>query len=157
MREILGNIIKANKIFKMIDNNDRIEVGISGGKDSMSGSFNEINVPPTLVSFAVDVAKLSDVITPELKKAGNKLVQVRLPKDKFDLPDYDKVMAIYSDITDLMKKKAIVSAYAEDSYGIAAAVSKMAFGNGLGVKISDGIKAEELFANDIAEIGRAHV
>ncbi len=130
----------------------RFGIASIGGKDSMSGSFNEINVPPTLVSFAVDVAKLSDVITPELKKAGNKLVQIKLPKDKFDLPDYDKVMAIYSDITDLMKKKAIVSAYAEDSYGIAAAVSKMAFGNGLGVKIADGIKAEELFANDIADI-----
>ncbi|MBR4832115.1 MAG: phosphoribosylformylglycinamidine synthase, partial [Butyrivibrio sp.] len=130
----------------------RFGIASIGGKDSMSGSFNEINVPPTLVSFAVDVAKLSDVITPELKKAGNKLVQIRLPKDKYDLPDYDKVMAIYSDITDLMKKKAIVSAYAEDSYGIAAAVSKMAFGNGLGVKIADNIEAKELFSNDIADI-----
>ena len=130
----------------------RFGIASIGGKDSMSGSFNEINVPPTLVSFAVDVAKLSDVITPELKKAGNKLVQIRLPKDKYDLPDYDKVMAIYSDITDLMKKKAIVSAYAEDSYGIAAAVSKMAFGNGFGVKIADNIEAKELFSNDIADI-----
>ena len=123
-----------------------------GGKDSMSGSFNEINVPPTLVSFAVDVAQLSDVVTPELKKAGNKLVQFKLPRDGYDLPDYEKIMAIYEKINALMKKKAIVSAYAEDSYGIAASVSKMAFGNGLGVKIDDSISAKELFTNDIADI-----
>ncbi len=123
-----------------------------GGKDSMSGSFNEINVPPTLVSFAVDVARLSDVITPELKKAGNKLVQFKIARDAFDLPDYEKVMKLYGEIKELMKAGKIVSAYAEDSYGIAAAVSKMAFGNGLGVKIDDSIEAKELFANDIADI-----
>ena len=123
-----------------------------GGKDSMSGSFNEINVPPTLVSFAVDVAQLSDVVTPELKKAGNKLVQFKLPRDGYDLPDYEKIMALYEKINALMKKNAIVSAYAEDAYGIAASVSKMAFGNGLGVKIDDSISAKELFTNDIADI-----
>ena len=123
-----------------------------GGKDSMSGSFNEINVPPTLVSFAVDVAQLSDVVTPELKKAGNKLVQFKLPRDSYDLPDYEKIMALYEKINALMKKKAIVSAYAEDAYGIAASVSKMAFGNGLGVKIDDSISSKELFTNDIADI-----
>ncbi|MCR5671418.1 MAG: phosphoribosylformylglycinamidine synthase [Butyrivibrio sp.] len=123
-----------------------------GGKDSMSGSFNEINVPPTLVSFAVDIAKLSDVVTPELKKAGNKLVQFKIAKDDYDLPDYDKVIALYNEIHSLMQKGTIVSAYAEDSYGIAAAVSRMAFGNGLGIKIADSIKAEELFANDMADI-----
>jgi len=123
-----------------------------GGKDSMSGSFNEINVPPTLVSFAVDVAKLSDVITPELKKAGNKLVQFKIERDSFDLPDYDKVMELYGEIKKLMNEGKIVSAYAEDSYGIAAAVSKMAFGNCLGVKFEAGVKAEDLFKNDMADI-----
>jgi phosphoribosylformylglycinamidine synthase len=123
-----------------------------GGKDSMSGSFNEINVPPTLVSFAVDVASLKDVVTPELKKAGNKLVQFKIAKDEFDLPDYEKIMKLYEEIHELMKSGAIVSAYAEDAYGIAAAVSKMAFGNGLGVKIADSIQAKELFTNDIADI-----
>jgi phosphoribosylformylglycinamidine synthase len=123
-----------------------------GGKDSMSGSFNEINVPPTLVSFAVDIAKLSDVITPELKAAGNSLVQFKIARDQYDLPDYDRVIKLYRQIGELMSKGAIVSAYAEDSYGIAAAVSKMAFGNGLGVKISDDLEAKDLFTNDIADI-----
>ncbi len=130
----------------------RFGIASIGGKDSMSGSFNEINVPPTLVSFAVDVAKLSDVVTPELKKAGNKIVQFKIAKDQYDLPDYDKVMALYGQITELMRRGVIVSAYALDCYGAAAALSKMAFGNGLGVKIADGIEAKELFANDIADI-----
>jgi phosphoribosylformylglycinamidine synthase len=123
-----------------------------GGKDSMSGSFNEINVPPTLVSFAVDVAKQSDVVTPELKKSGNKLVQFKIAKDKYDLPDYDKVMKLYGEITELMREGAIVSAYAEDCYGLAAALCKMSFGNGFGVKIADSVEAKELFTNDIADI-----
>ncbi len=132
----------------------QLKFGIAsiGGKDSMSGSFNEINVPPTLVSFAVDVAKLSDVVTPELKTAGNKLVQFKIAKDEYGLPDYEKVMELYGKITELMRKGAIVSAYAEDSYGIAAAVSKMAFGNKLGVKIADSLEAKELFTNDMADI-----
>ena len=130
----------------------RFGIASIGGKDSMSGSFNEINVPPTLVSFAVDIAKLSEVITPELKKSGNKLVQFKIAKDKFFLPDYTKVCSLYEQITDLMRSGVIVSAYAEDSYGIAAAVSKMAFGNGLGVKFAEDVKAEDLFKNDIADI-----
>ena len=132
----------------------QLQFGIAsiGGKDSMSGSFNEINVPPTLVSFAVDVAKLSDVVTPELKEAGNKLVQFKIAKDKFGLPDYEKVKELYAKITELMRKGAIVSAYAEDGYGLAAAVSKMAFGNGLGVKFVSDLKAADLFTNDIADI-----
>ena len=66
-----------------------------GGKDSMSGSFNEIDVPPTLVSFAVDVAKQKDVITPELKNAGNKLVWLRAPKASYDLPDFEALKEQY--------------------------------------------------------------
>ena len=92
------------------------------------------------------------MITPELKAAGNKLVQFKLPRDSYDLPDYDKAMELYSQITELMRNGKIVSAYAEDAYGIAAAASKMAFGNGLGVAFSDSLKAEEFFKNDIADI-----
>ena len=66
-----------------------------GGKDSMSGSFNEIDVPPTLVSFAVDVAKEKDIITPEFKKAGNPIVCFKIAKDAYDLPDYAQMMDLY--------------------------------------------------------------
>jgi phosphoribosylformylglycinamidine synthase len=113
-----------------------------GGKDSMSGSFNEINVPPTLVSFAVDVARKQDIITPELKKAGDRLVEFTIVKDEYDLPVYEKVMELYGQVTELIRSGAIVSCYTVDCYGIAAAVSKMAFGNRMGVKLSDDLKAE---------------
>ena len=127
-----------------------------GGKDSMSGTFNEIDVPPTLVSFAVDVAKEQDVITPELKKAGNKLVIFNIEKNEYDLPVYEQVMALYDKIHELIGKKAIISAYALDGKGLAVAVSKMAFGNKLGVTIEESVSAEVLygagFGNIVAEV-----
>ena len=123
-----------------------------GGKDSMSGSFNEIDVPPTLVSFAVDIAKEGDIITPELKKTGHALVFFRAKRDAYDLPDYDQVMKLYDVIHSLIQKGAIVSAYAPDASGMAAALSKMAFGNKLGVTIADSVAAEELFANCMGSI-----
>ncbi len=123
-----------------------------GGKDSMSGTFNDIDVPPTLVSFAVDVAKDSDVITPELKAAGNSLVQFSIEKDDYDIPVYEKVMELYDSISDLMKKGIIVSAYALDSNGLAAALSKMAFGNGLGVAVDEEVPLRALFENGLGDI-----
>ena len=100
-----------------------------GGKDSMSGTFNEIDVPPTLVSFAVDVAKQKDVITPELKKAGSKLVWLRMPKAAYDLPDFEALKEQYAKLHEDIQAGRVLSAYALDRQGIAAAVSKMAFGN----------------------------
>ena len=116
-----------------------------GGKDSMSGSFNEVDVPPTLVSFAVDVASDKNIVTPELKKAGNKLVLVKIQKDEYDLPDYAQVMDQYGKFHEDIKAGRIVSSYALDAKGLAAAVSKMAFGNGLGVKIEHSVDKRDLF------------
>ena len=116
-----------------------------GGKDSMSGSFNEIDVPPTLVSFAVDVAKEKDIITPEFKKAGNPIVWFKIAKDAYDLPDYAQMMDLYEKIHSLIGNGAICSVYALDGKGMAAAVSKMAFGNALGVAMSEKISADEMF------------
>lgn len=103
-----------------------------GGKDSMSGTFNEIDVPPTLVSFAVDIAREGDIITPEFKQAGNKLVLFTIERDSYDLPEYAQIRKLYDVIHALIKEKAIVSAYALDGKGLAAAISKMGFGNKLG-------------------------
>ena len=116
-----------------------------GGKDSMSGSFNEIDVPPTLVSFAVDVASDKNIVTPELKKAGDKLVLVKIKKDEYDLPKYDQVMDQYGKFHEDIKAGRIVASYALDANGLAAAVSKMAFGNGLGVKIEHSVDKRDLF------------
>ena len=117
-----------------------------GGKDSMSGTFNDIDVPPTLVSFAVDVASDKTIITPELKKAGNKLVLLTVPKNEYDLPDYGYMMDQYGKFHEDIKAGKIVSAYALDSHGVISAVSKMAFGNGLGVKIEHNFDPRDAFA-----------
>ena len=123
-----------------------------GGKDSMSGTFNDIDVPPTLVSFAVDIAKYGDIVTPELKKAGNKLVRFSIEKDEFDIPMYEAVMELYNAIHELTGDKTIVSAYALDAKGVAAAVSKMAFGNKLGVAIDAAVNVKSLFENGLGDI-----
>ena len=123
-----------------------------GGKDSMSGSFNEIDVPPTLVSFAVDVAKEGEIRTPELKKAGNPLLLFRIQTDEFDLPVYGQVKKLYDTAHMLTGKKAVVSAYALDGKGLAAALSKMAFGNKLGVTVADTVSETELFVSGFGAI-----
>ena len=132
----------------------QIKLGLPsiGGKDSMSGTFNDIDVPPTLCSFAVDIAKTGDVVSPELKKSGNVLVKFDIEKDKYSLPVYDKLMSLYSKITEMIKSKVIVSAYAVGFGGICEAVSKMAFGNGLGVKVDESVSKDELFAKDYGSI-----
>ena len=132
-----------------------------GGKDSMSGTFNDIDVPPTLVSFAVDIAKEGDILTPELKAAGNKLVRFKMEKDEFDIPVYDEVAALYDYVHRLTQAKTAVSAYALDAKGAAAAISKMAFGNKLGVAIEGDVATEELFENALGdilvEVGKEHL
>ena len=123
-----------------------------GGKDSMSGTFEDIDVPPTFVSFAVDVAVEKDIITPELKAAGNKLVWLRIPTDEYDVPKYDQVMELYGKFREDVQAGRIVSAYALDRHGIAAAVSKMAFGNRMGVKIDHDVDARDLFVPAFGDI-----
>ena len=117
-----------------------------GGKDSMSGTFQDIDVPPTLVSFAVDMALEQEIITPELKEAGNKLIWLRIERDSYDLPVYSQVMEQYGKFTEDIRSGRIVSAYALDRHGILAALSKMAFGNKLGVKVEHNLDPRDAFA-----------
>ncbi len=118
-----------------------------GGKDSMSGTFNDMDVPPTLVSFAVDVASDKTIITPEFKNAGSKLVLFEIEKDEYDLPVYSQIMEQYSAIHENIKNGSIISAYEIERNGIAEALSKMAFGNKMGVSVCDkAVSADELFA-----------
>ena len=117
-----------------------------GGKDSMSGTFNDLDVPNTLVSFAVDTGSYNDIITPEFKKAGNKIVLFEIVRDEYDLPVYSQVMALYNAVAKAIADKAVVSAYTLNAKGIAEAVSKMAFGNKLGVRINADYDSSEFFA-----------
>ncbi len=108
-----------------------------GGKDSMSGSFDDIDVPPTLCSFAVDVAKTSDVVTTEFKAAGNDVVLVDVTRDAYGLSDYEAIKNIYSDLYKDMQDGKVLSAYAVGFGGVVEAVSKMGFGNKIGVALKD--------------------
>ena len=123
-----------------------------GGKDSMSGSFNDIDVPPTLVSFAVDVASYQDVVTPELKKAGNQLVCFDIKRDAYDKPDYQDAMDKYEKLHQAITEGKVVSAYAIGFGGMIEAISKMAFGNKLGVKLAKTVDADDLTAKKYGSI-----
>ncbi len=112
-----------------------------GGKDSMSGTFKDLTVPPTLVSFAVDVAKTDNIISSEFKKANSILVKLSAAYDNYDLPDFDKLIDNFVKVNELIRDKKIISAYTIGVGGIGAAVSKMGFGNRIGAKID----SEDLF------------
>ena len=118
----------------------------------MSGTFNDIDVPPTLVSFAVDVASYMDVVTPELKKAGNVLVEMDIEKDENDIPVYENVLYMYDLLNKKIKEGKIQSAYAVGFGGIIEAVSKMAFGNKLGVELEDTVSKKDLVAKNYGAI-----
>ena len=106
-----------------------------GGKDSMSGSFEDLDVPPTLVSFAITGADVKDVMTPELKGKGHALVEFMLPKDEFYVYNFDVLKAQYDKIMKLMKDGKVYSAYTVKDGGVIEAVYKMAFGNAIGVEL----------------------
>jgi phosphoribosylformylglycinamidine synthase len=116
-----------------------------GGKDSMSGTFDNIDVPPTLVSFAVDYGSYKDIISPELKKAGNALVLLRLPVSDKYLPDYEAAKKIYTAVHAGIRSGAIVSAYELERHGLAEALAKMAFGNGFGVRVGEAVSDDVFF------------
>ena len=124
-----------------------------GGKDSMSGSFNEIDVPPTLCSFAVDVNTTQNVITTELKKPGNLILKMDIKKNEYLVPVYEDVMSKYAQFREAVEQGKIEAAYAVGFGGIIEAVSKMAFGNKLGADIDSAVvPAEELARKDYGSI-----
>ena len=124
-----------------------------GGKDSMSGSFNDIDVPPTLCSFAVAMNTVENVVTSELKKAGNVLVKMDIPKDDLYVPVYMDVLDRYAKVRKAVEEGLIESAFAVGFGGIIEAVSKMAFGNKLGVEIDENVvSADALSSKDYGSI-----
>ena len=108
-----------------------------GGKDSMSGSFEDLDVPPTLISFAITGADVKDIMTPELKEANHTLVEVMLPKDEFKVYDFEVLKAQYDAVMNLMKDGKVYSAYTVKDGGVIEAVYKMAFGNAVGVEFNN--------------------
>ena len=123
-----------------------------GGKDSMSGTFEDISVPPTLVSFAVDVRNAKDICTPELKASGDKLYVLTSPRDEAEMPDFQQLRENFTAMYRLTQAGAIRAAATVGHGGVAAALSKMAFGNMLGVKIEDSWTKDALFTPDFGAI-----
>jgi phosphoribosylformylglycinamidine synthase len=123
-----------------------------GGKDSMSGTFENISVPPTLVSFAMTPTDVNSVISPEFKEAGHKIALFKISRDKDEMPLFDKLHETYNTIHKLIKEKVIISAYTVGKGGIAAALSKMAFGNRVGFSLNSKLEPDELFIADYGSI-----
>lgn len=116
-----------------------------GGKDSMSGSFENLDVPPTLVSFAVTTDKTENIVSNEFKKAGNRVVLIRPDYDKNGLPDTASLLNVYERVTALLRSGKAVACYTPTLGGIAEAVMKMCFGNSLGFKFADNLTVGKIF------------
>ncbi len=128
----------------------QMELGIAaiGGKDSMSGSFEKIDVPPTLVSFAVTTEKTDTIVSGEFKEAGHKVVLLKPAYDKDGLPVTASLLANFDVVTDLMRSGKAVAVYTPTFGGVAEAVMKMAFGNGIGFKFNDDVSMKEIFGHN---------
>ena len=120
-------------------------IGAIGGKDSMSGTFEKLDVPPTLISFAVTNGKTNEVISPEFKKSGSKVVIVKPEYDENMLPNIDSILALYNKVTELMRDGKVLSAYTPTIGGVAEAVYKMAIGNGFGFEFDNGLSLKDIF------------
>ncbi len=131
---------------------DELKLPSIGGKDSMSGTFEELNVPPTLVSFAITHVDSSDVITPEIKQTGHTLVEVIMDKDDMDCFDFAQMKNQYEAIMQLMKDKKVYSAYTVKAGGVLEAISKMAFGNNIGVSLNNDCTLDSYLVKDYGNI-----
>ena len=120
-------------------------IGSIGGKDSMSGSFENLDVPPTLVSFAVTTGKTSHVVSPEFKGAGHKVCLLAPKCDENGLPETESLLAHFELVTKLMRSGAVVAAYTPGMGGVAEAVMKMAIGNGIGMDFAENVSLQDLF------------
>ncbi|KEI01062.1 phosphoribosylformylglycinamidine synthase [Clostridium botulinum] len=130
------------------------ELGIPaiGGKDSMSGTFKDINVPPTLVAFAVDTVNTDKVISPEFKKKGSKVVLLKVSRDENDVPNFGELKKNYEVVRKLINRELILAAHTVTMGGVLDAISKMTFGNKIGMNLSQNIKKDELFSKEYGAI-----
>ncbi|MCY6371782.1 phosphoribosylformylglycinamidine synthase [Clostridium ganghwense] len=128
------------------------EIPAIGGKDSMSGTFKDINVPPTLVAFAVDVVNTDKVISPEFKKSGSRIILLKPSVDENLIPNFEELKKNFDIVNKLIKKERVLAAHTVKSGGIAEAISKMSFGNKIGMNFSHNIKNEDLFSADYGSI-----
>jgi len=122
-----------------------LKIAAIGGKDSMSGTFEGIDVPPTLVSFAVTTDKIGNIISNEFKKAGSRVVLLQPEYDENGLPKADSLLALFNNVTKLMREGKVLSCYTPGMGGIGEAVMKMCYGNGLGFAFADKLSVKDIF------------
>ena len=125
-------------------------IGAIGGKDSMSGSFEKLDVPPTLVSFAVTTSKTDRIVSPEFKTPGHKVLFLAPEFDENHLPRTESLLALFDRVSDLLRSGRAVACYTPGMGGIAEAVMKMCFGNGLGFAFADSLTVTDLFGYNYA-------
>lgn len=123
----------------------QFEIPAIGGKDSMSGTFEHINVPPTLVSFAVDTVDAECVVSQEFKKAGSVLAVIKTPTLESGIPDFDILKKNLDKIRELTQAKKVLASYALGYGGLGEAIAKMAFGNKIGFEVAKDVDADKLF------------
>jgi len=132
----------------------QLELGIAaiGGKDSMSGSFNDLDVPPTLTSFAVAPVEADMVVSQEFKNTNSKIVLYKVERDENDMPNFSRLREMYNRVHDLIEDKKVLSASVVKGYGLCETISKMCFGNMIGASLEDKVTPEMLFGADIGSI-----
>ena len=154
--KLLDNPTKWGKPFAALLGAYRIQEALKlpsiGGKDSMSGSFEALDVPPTLISFAITAEDVENVVSPELKRINHKLVEVMLPKDEYLIPNFEILQQQYDLVLDLMRQHKVYSAYTVKDGGILEAIYKMAFGNEIGVEIAEDLSLESLIEKNYGHI-----
>jgi len=130
------------------------ELGIAaiGGKDSMSGSFKEIDVPPTLVAFAVDSVDVNKVISPEFKGTNNKVVLIKAARDEEEIPVMEELKKNFDKVQELIGSGFVLAAQSVKAGGIGEVISKMCFGNMIGISLSEGIENSQFFSPEYGSI-----
>lgn len=129
-----------------------LEIPAIGGKDSMSGTFKDMDVPPTLVTFAVNIVDATKVVSQEFKKTNSTVVLIPAVRKEDELPDFDILKSNYKKVTKLIKKGKVLASYTIKQGGIAEAVTKMSLGNKIGITLNNALKEEVLFAPDYGSI-----
>ncbi|MGC7872554.1 phosphoribosylformylglycinamidine synthase [Desulfosporosinus sp. SYSU MS00001] len=130
----------------------KLQIPAIGGKDSMSGTFMDLNVPPTLVAFAVNVLDVDKVVSQEFKKAGSKVALISCLRDNQELPDFEKLAKNYRKVSELIQAGHVLASHTVGMGGLAAAVSKMSFGNRLGLTITEPMDFQRLFSADYGSL-----
>ncbi len=131
---------------------DKLGIAAIGGKDSMSGTFKDISVPPTIIAFAVTTDKTESILSPEFKKANSNVYLININEDENHIPNFDMIKNSYKQLKSMVDKGYVLSAKTVSKGGIATAISKMSFGNKIGFKFGDSIKFMDIFEKKIGSI-----